>query len=350
MKTEILGLTQEELADLLQPYGFQKFRAQQIAQWIYKKGMYHFEEMTNLSRQQRQVLVDNFTLSAPQVLRQWDSQDGETTKWVLGLEDGLSVEAVLMRHDYGNSVCISTQVGCAMGCVFCASTLEGVQRNLTCGEIYAQVRHIQNYLEKEQKKINTIVIMGSGEPLMNYDNVLNFVRLCHTDYALNLGYRHITLSTSGITPKILQLANENIPLNLSLSLHAPNSTLRAKLMPIENRYPLKEVLEALDVYAEKSNRRLTFEYILIAGVNDRYEHMSELAELIKGRLAVVNLIPINSVPERGLLRPSAEQIKQFEEGLKKRKIAVTVRREMGSDIKAACGQLRYQILQEQKTR
>lgn len=350
MKTEMLGLTQEEIADLLQPYGLQRFRAQQIAQWIYKKGIYNFDEMTNLSCQQRQILSDKFTLSAPQILRQWDSQDGQTTKWVLGLADGLSVETVLMRHDYGNSVCVSTQVGCAMGCVFCASTLEGVQRNLTCGEIYTQVRHIQNHLEKEQQKINTIVIMGSGEPLMNYDAVFKFIRLCHTEYALNLGYRHITLSTSGITPQILQLANENIPLNLSLSLHAPNSDLRLKLMPIESRYPLNEVLKALDVYAEKTNRRLTFEYILIAGVNDSYEHMVELAKLIKGRLAVVNLIPINSVPERGLFRPSAEQVKKFEEGLKNLKIAVTVRREMGSDIKAACGQLRYQILQEQKKR
>lgn len=334
----------DEIAAIIQPYGLPKFRAGQIAKWIYQHGIDDFENMTNLSKEHRALLVEHFAIHIVSAQATEQSGDGKTSKYLLRFHDGMAVETVLMRQSYGNSVCVSTQVGCAMGCVFCASTLNGVTRNLTAGEMLAQVLYVNNLLQREQAHVNNIVIMGAGEPLVNYDHVVKFMRLCHADYCLNISYRSITLSTSGLVPEIDQLANEGLPVTLSISLHAPNNEIRSELMPINNRYPLVEVMAAANRYAQQTGRQVTYEYILIADVNDQAHHAKQLATLMRGRLASVNLIPVNSVVERGLLRPSNKQIQLFEQILLERKINVTVRREMGTDILAACGQLRNKVL------
>lgn len=334
----------EEIAQNIALAGLEKYRGEQIAKWIYQKGVYDFNEMTNVPIAKRHFLDDHFQIGMPSTLASQHSSDKRTSKYLLAFNDGAAVETVLMRQSYGNSVCVSTQVGCAMGCTFCASTLNGVMRNLSCGEILAQVLYINKILSNEDSFVNTIVIMGSGEPLANYENVLRFIRLCHENYCLNLSYRSITLSTAGVVPGIRQLATEGIPINLAVSLHAPNNQIRTRLMPINTKYPIEMVAEAADYYAEKTGRRVTYEYTLIADINDSPIHAVELAKLLKGRLANVNLIPVNPVPERGLLRPSRERVNSFLELLQSHHISVTIRREMGSDIQAACGQLRKNVL------
>lgn len=334
----------EEIAQTTAPYGLQKYRGEQIAKWIYQRNIVDFDQMTNLSVEQRKLLAANFSILTAEEKTSQFAADHRTTKYLLSFHDGTAVETVLMRQTYGNSVCVSTQAGCAMGCLFCASTLHGVVRNLTGGEILAQLLYIQHLLIAGNDRVNTIVIMGSGEPLANYDNVLRFIHLCHQEYCLNLSYRNITLSTSGIVPEIDKLAAEGIPVNLSISLHAPTNEIRSKLMPINQKFPLKMVLAAADRYAEKTGRRITYEYILINEVNDKPEHAAALATLLRGRLASVNLIPVNPVPERGLLRSSNARIKEFFDGLQSRHVNVTIRREMGADIQAACGQLRNKII------
>jgi len=340
-KKDLFGLFAFEISELVKPLGLQKYRGKQIAEWLYKHNVHQFDDMTNLTKEQRAGLAASFAITQVALKAEQHSNDGRTSKFLLSFPDGMAVETVLMRHSYGNSVCVSTQVGCAMGCTFCASTLNGLERNLTGGEILAQVLYITELLKPQEQKVDSIVIMGSGEPLANYDNVLRFIRLMHEDYSLNLGYRNITLSTSGLVTNIDKLAGEGLPITLSVSLHAPNNVLRSKLMPINNRYPLEQVLEASNRYAVATGRRVTYEYTLIAGVNDQPVHAKELAAILKGRLANVNLIPINPVPERGLLRPSLHDINRFEQLLNKEHISVTVRREMGADIAAACGQLRH---------
>lgn len=344
LKKNIFGLFKEEIAALITAQGLEKYRAEQIAKWIYQRGVYDFYHMTDLSKKHQETLDAVFAIDTPSLITQYDSIDGKTSKFLLGLSDDAAVETVLMRHPYGNSVCISTQVGCAMGCIFCASTLNGIIRNLTSGEILAQIIFVNKLLSASNEKVDTIVIMGSGEPLANYDNVLSFIRLCHEKYCLNLSYRSITLSTSGLVKGIDRLASEGIPINLSISLHAPNNALRTTLMPINRTYPIEEVLLASERYAKATGRRVTYEYTLIAGMNDQKEHAEQLADLLYGRLASVNLIPVNAVPESGLLRPCLESIEKFERYLKLRHINVTVRREMGADIQASCGQLRHKVL------
>jgi len=344
MKVNIFGMFVHEIAALIQPYGFPKFRAGQIAKWIYQHGIDDFDKMTNLSKDNKVLLGEHFVIHKVSTQATEQSADGRTSKYLLRFHDGVAVETVLMRQSYGNSVCVSTQVGCAMGCVFCASTLNGMTRNLTSGEILAQVLYVNRLLQQEQAHVNTIVIMGAGEPLANYDNVVKFMRLCHEEYCLNLSYRSITLSTSGLVPEIDKLATEGLPVTLSISLHAPNNEIRSQLMPINKRYPLVEVMAAANRYAQQTGRQVTYEYILIADVNDQAHHAKQLVTLMRGRLANVNLIPVNSVIERGLLRPSHKQVQLFEQILLERKINVTVRREMGTDILAACGQLRHKVL------
>ncbi len=302
--------------------------------------------MTDLSKTDRRLLSEHFLIDTVKVKAEQHSADGKTSKYLLSFADGNCVETVLMRQIYGNSICISTQVGCAMGCLFCASTLEGLVRHLTAGEILAQVGFMQQRLAAEKQKVDTIVVMGSGEPLHNYENLLRFLKLCHEDDTFQLGYRHITVSTAGIVPKIHRLAGEALPVTLSISLHAPTDEIRSRLMPVNQRFPLADLLAAGDDYADRTGRRVTYEYILIAGVNDGQEQARTLAKLLKGRLAGVNLIPVNPVAERGLQRPSDRQIEQFAKILAERHITVTIRREMGSDIQAACGQLRHQLLQK----
>ena len=346
MKINIFGMYVDEIAASIQTHGLPKFRAAQIAQWIYQHGVDDFDNMTNLSKDHRTLLAEHFVIHKVLTAAAEQSADGKTSKYLLKFHDGMAVETVLMRQPYGNSVCVSTQVGCAMGCVFCASTLHGVTRNLTAGEILAQVLYVNKLLQTEEAHVNNIVIMGAGEPLDNYDQVVKFIRLCHADYCLNISYRSITVSTCGLVPKIDQLANEGLPVTLSISLHAPNNEIRSELMPINKRYPLVEVMAAANRYAQQTGRQVTYEYILIADVNDQAHHAKQLATLMRGRLANVNLIPVNSVMERGLLRPHNKQIQLFEQILHERKINVTVRREMGTDILAACGQLRHKVLNE----
>lgn len=333
-----------EIKNAFNALNIEGYRAQQISEWIYKKNIYAFSQMTNFPLKLRALLEENFMVSSVKLLEQQISKDGKTMKFLLEFEDGVAVETVLMRQSYGNSVCVSTQAGCNMGCVFCASTMNGMTRNLTQGEILAQVLFIHALLTKENQKVNTIVIMGAGEPLANYKNVINFIRLCHEDYIFNLGYRNITLSTSGIVPMIDELITEDIPITLSISLHASNNHTRSELMPINSQYNIEELVSAGRNYALQTGRRVTYEYILIENVNDSLKDAAELAKLLRGQLANVNLIPINPIMERGLNRPSLFQINQFEKALSQRNINVTVRREMGNDIQAACGQLRNKHL------
>lgn len=341
----IFGMTVEELRAALAPHGIPRFRAAQIADGIYRHGAVSFDAITNLPKSLRAQLTEHFTVQRPTVVKRLHSADGATIKLLYAFADGQTAETVLMRHPYGNAVCVSTQAGCAMGCAFCASTLHGLVRNLTRGEIAAQAIGIADFLRQEGARVDTIVVMGAGEPLENYDNVVGALRLLHEDYVLGLGYRGITLSTSGIVPGIERLADEGIPISLAISLHAPTDELRSRIMPVNRRYPLADVLRAARHYAARTKRRVTYEYILIRDVNDGVREAEQLAALLRDRLASVNLIPINPVAERSLHRPSSNAIRRFQRVLEERHITVTLRREMGTDIRAACGQLRNRLLE-----
>ena len=341
----IFGLTKEALAAELAAYDIPRFRADQIVRWMYQRGAASFDAMDNLSKALRTQLAEHFSIERPKVISRLHSADGATIKLLYEFTDGQTAETVLMRHSYGNSVCVSTQAGCRMGCAFCASTLHGLQRNLTAGEIAAQVIGMADFLRQEGARVDTIVVMGSGEPLENYDNVTATLRLLHEDYCIGLGYRGVTLSTSGIVPGIERLAEEGIPISLSISLHAPTDALRSEIMPVNRMYPLADVLRAARAYAERTKRRVTYEYILIRDLNDSVREAEQLAKLLRGQLASVNLIPINPVAERNLFRPDKAAIRRFQKTLEDRRIAVTLRREMGTDIQAACGQLRNRLME-----
>ncbi len=341
----IFGWTKERLAEVLKEHDIPRFRADQIVRWMYQHGAVSFHAMDNLSKPLRAQLAEQFSIERPKVISRLHSADGATIKLLYEFVDGQTAETVLMRHSYGNSVCVSTQAGCRMGCAFCASTLHGLQRNLTAGEIAAQVLGMADFLRQEGARVDTIVVMGSGEPLENYDHVIAALRLIHEDYTIGLSYRGVTLSTSGIVPGIERLAEEGIPLSLSISLHAPTDALRSEIMPVNRMYPLADVLCAACMYAEQTKRRVTYEYILIRDLNDGVCEAEQLAKLLRGQLASVNLIPINPVAERNLLRPSKETIRRFQKVLEERHITVTLRREMGTDIQAACGQLRNRLME-----
>ena len=338
----IFGLSINDISNLIAPFDVPRFRAKQIAEWMYRKGASSFDGMTNLSKDLRKKLSDNFFIGRPSLIDKWDSSDDETTKFLLGFKDGVAVECVLMRHDYGNSVCISTQAGCSMGCRFCASTIHGVERDLLAGEMLSEVMYIDEYLKTtdEKAKVDTLVLMGSGEPMMNYDNVMSFMRLIHEPYTLNMSYRSMTVSTAGIIDKIDSLANEDIPVSLAISLHAPNDDIRDLIMPVNKKYGVDDLIAAGKRYGDKTKRRVTYEYILIAGLNDSDDNAKELAKRLRGQLANVNLIPVNSVMKSDFQRPSKDRVNKFCAILNERHVAATVRREMGSDIAAACGQLR----------
>ncbi|MBA4538095.1 23S rRNA (adenine(2503)-C(2))-methyltransferase RlmN [Bacillus aquiflavi] len=338
-KLSIYSLRINELKKWLQENEEKPFRAQQIYDWLYSKRVSTFDEMTNLSKSLREKMEANFTITTLNTIIKQESSDG-TIKFLFELHDGYSIETVLMRHDYGNSVCVTTQVGCRIGCTFCASTLGGLKRNLEAGEIVAQVVKVQQALDEVQERVSHIVIMGIGEPFDNYEQMLNFLKIINDDHGLNIGARHITVSTSGIIPKIYQFADENMQINFAISLHAPNSELRSRLMPINRAYKLPELMKAVNYYIKKTGRRVSFEYGLFGGVNDQAEHAEELAKLIKGLKCHVNLIPVNYVPERNYVRTPRKQIFKFENILKNNGINVTIRREHGHDIDAACGQLR----------
>ncbi|KMN37136.1 23S rRNA (adenine(2503)-C(2))-methyltransferase RlmN [Lysinibacillus capsici] len=346
LKESIYSLQPHQLEEWLKENGEKPFRAAQIFDWLYNKRVKTFEEMSNLSKGLREKLTANFALSTLSTIIKQESKDG-TIKFLFQLQDGYSIETVLMRHEYGNSVCVTTQVGCRIGCTFCASTLGGLKRHLLAGEIVEQVVKVQQTLDELGERVSHIVIMGIGEPFDNYDAMMNFLKVINHEKGLNIGARHITVSTSGIVPKIYQFADEQLQINFAVSLHAPNQEARQKLMPIARAYKLEELMEAVRYYTKKTGRRVSFEYGLMSGENDSVEIAEELSALIKGIKCHVNLIPVNYVPERDYVRTSRSQIFAFEKTLKKNGINVTIRREQGSDIAAACGQLRAQERSEE---
>jgi 23S rRNA (adenine2503-C2)-methyltransferase len=345
-KTSIYSLQLHELKEWLTNNGEKPFRAEQIYDWLYKKRVSLFEDMNNLSKSLRDKLSENFQITTLKTVIKQSSSDG-TIKFLFELHDGYSIETVLMRHDYGNSVCVTTQVGCRIGCTFCASTLGGLKRHLEAGEIVAQVVTVQQALDETDERVSSVVIMGIGEPFDNYDNMMAFLKIINHDKALMIGARHITVSTSGIVPKIYQFADENMQINFAISLHAPNTELRSRLMPINRAYKLDDLMKSVRYYIDKTGRRISFEYGLFGGVNDSVEHAEELADLLKELKCHVNLIPVNYVPERDYVRTPKDKIFAFEKTLKNRGINVTIRREQGHDIDAACGQLRAKERKEE---
>lgn len=339
--TNLKDLTLPEMQVLLEQFGAESFRARQVCTWVLQKGVQSIDEMTNLSKEFRRQLAQAATIKHNRMLTKQVSQRQDTAKYLFALTDGQAVETVLMKHDYGNSVCVSTQVGCRMGCGFCASTMGGLIRNLSPGEIYDQVLGIQNDLGE---RISHIVIMGSGEPLDNFANTLKFMENIAAPYGLNIGYRHITLSTCGLVPKIKELALKKLPITLAISLHAPNDDLRNRLMPINRRYAIGSVIQACREYIQVTGRRVTFEYSMLAGVNDGINEARQLAGLVQGLLCHVNLIPVNPVPGREYHRTAPERVEKFRQTLETMGVPVTVRRAFGTDIDAACGQLRRRML------
>lgn len=333
----ILDFTLDELKDWMDKNGESKFRAKQIFQWIYKKAVFNFDDMSNISKSTKEKLKENFYIQIPNVVKKYVSNIDGTEKFLFEYEDGNIIESVVMKYKHGNSICVSTQIGCRMGCKFCASTVDGVVRNLTSGEIIAQVLKAQKEIGD---RISNVVLMGSGEPLDNYDNVIKFLKLINDEEALNIGQRHITLSTCGIVPKIKELADEKMQITLAISLHAPNNEIRKSMMPIANKYTLEELLDACRYYYRTTNRRITFEYALVKGVNDSRENAEELIKISKGMLCHINLIPVNEIKENNYERSKSKDIEEFKETLIKHGIETTIRREMGSDINGACGQLR----------
>ncbi len=340
-KKDLLSLTMGEIEELLISMNEKKFRGKQIFEWI-NKGIKDFDEMTNLSKTLRDKLSERTYITNIKIEEKIVSTIDGTIKYLFLLDDYNIIEGVVMKYNHGLTACISTQVGCAMGCTFCASTINGLIRNLRAGEMVDQILT----MEKDTgERISNIVLMGSGEPLNNYNETINFLKIVNDENGLNIGNRHITLSTSGLVPQIKDLADLQIPINLAISLHAPNDELRRKTMPVAKRYSIKELIDSCKYYIEKTNRRITFEYALIKGVNDGEKEAKELVALLKGMLCHVNLIPINSVEEREYKKPNTESINRFQNTLKRSGIETTVRREMGSDINAACGQLRRKYLQ-----
>ena len=330
-----------ELEKEMERLGQKKYRANQVFSWLYQKRVNSISDMSDISLSFRNVLEEEYEIYLPIISKKQVSYDG-TVKMLLEYRDGSRVETVLMRYDYGNAICVSSQVGCNMGCKFCASGLLKKQRDLTSGEMVAQVLKMQEYLDEEGKgeRVSHIVIMGSGEPFDNYDNVIRFIHICNDQKGLAIGARHITVSTSGIAPRIKDYSLEGIQVNLAISLHASNDEIRNKLMPVNKAYPLKTLFAAIREYEKNANRRVTIEYILLKGINDSLENADELVELLKGTFAYVNLIPYNEVEENEFRRSDKSAVRAFYERLKLKGVNVTIRKEFGTDIDAACGQLR----------
>jgi 23S rRNA (adenine2503-C2)-methyltransferase len=337
MKTDINSLTYEKLNSVIEELGQPTFRAKQIYTWLHKYGVSSFDEMTNISKQLREILADSYFISTCEIEDKYTSKIDDTVKYLFRLYDGEYVESVIMKYKYGYTICVSSQVGCKMGCTFCASTLAGFKRNLTAGEIEAQLQSAQKDL---QIKISHIVLMGIGEPLDNFDNVIDFLYNVNNENGLNISMRNITLSTCGVVPRIYDLMALNLQLTLTISLHAPNDNIRSKTMPINRKYNMDELIKACKNYADKTGRRVSFEYTLIKDVNDSTKDALELSGRLKGMNSHINLIPVNDVKERGNVRSSKEAILNFQNVLKKHGINATIRRTLGSDINASCGQLR----------
>lgn len=341
MKENLYNFSLPELEKRMISMGQKSFRAKQLFKWIYEKKVENFDEMSDISLSFREVLKENFEIKKPKLYKMQKSTDG-TIKILSEFDDGNKVESVLMRYSYGNAACVSSQVGCAMKCAFCASGLLTKVRNLTTAEMVGQVLLLNDILksEGEDSRVTHIVVMGTGEPFDNYDTVMSFIRIMNSPFAMAIGARHITVSTCGIVDKIRKYAEEGLQTNLAISLHAPNDTIRNKIMPISRRYNMEELISAVKYYEKTAGRRVTFEYILINNINDSLKEADELVNLIKGTLAYVNLIPYNEVMENEFKRSSNEHTRKFFDYLMKHGINTTVRKEFGSDIDAACGQLR----------
>lgn len=344
-KNDLKSMSLEELqlflADMKEP----KFRGKQVFEWIHKKQVFSFDEMTNLSKSLREKLQQNAVLGGVEMVRRLISQVDGTRKYLFALENDSVIESVLMKYEHGNTVCISTQAGCRMGCKFCASTLDGVERNLTAGEMLSQVYEIQKDCGE---RISGVVLMGSGEPLDNYENVVKFIHLINHPDGQNMGQRHITLSTCGLIEKMYQLEEEHLQITLAVSLHAPNDEIRKSIMPVAKANSMDRLLVACRDYAEKTKRRITFEYAMMRGVNDSDDCAKELAKKLRDMLCHVNLIPVNDVKERDYIKSSNDRVKQFATLLQGNGVETTIRRKLGSDIDAACGQLRRSHLKDKR--
>ena len=341
-KTDIKSMNLEELKSYMESIGEKPFRAKQLYQWMHEKQAASFDEMTNLSKSlQEKLKKECHFVSLKQEAVQISKIDG-TRKYLFALDDGNVIESVLMRYKHGNSVCISSQVGCRMGCRFCASTLDGLVRGLTPSEMLDQIYRITR---DTGERVANVVVMGTGEPMDNFDNLLRFIELLTDENGLNISQRNVTVSTCGIVPKMRELADKKLQITLALSLHGSNQEKRRSLMPVANKYELHEVLEACDYYFEKTGRRITFEYSLVHGVNDTPEDAKELMGILKDRNCHLNLIPVNPIKERNYEKPDKKSAENFKNKLEKNGINVTIRREMGSDIDGACGQLRRKTMQ-----
>lgn len=339
-KQDLLEMSLEDMTKVFEERGYEPYRAGQVHKWLYS-GQLDFEGMTNLPKDMRKKLAENFIIGGVNVTEKLVSEIDGTRKYLLELSDGNIIESVLMKYHYGYSVCLSTQVGCRMGCTFCASAPLGFVRNLTVGEMLGQILSICRDIGQ---RIGHVVLMGIGEPFDNYENVLAFLRRINRKDTLNISFRKMTVSTCGIVPRILDFANEGIPVNLSVSLHAPNDEIRRQTMPVARRWSFDELLEACKKYSDITSRRVTYEYALIKDVNDADEHAEMLADKLKGTLCHVNLIPVNTVEGANFDKSSRKRIESFRRILEEARIPVTVRRELGSDIMAACGQLRRNTL------
>ena len=342
-KKDIKSMTKDELFEEFVQFGQPKFRVEQTYQWMHVKLANGFEEMTNLPKNLRSTLQENYSYTSLKMVRVQESKLDGTKKFLFALEDGNLVESVFMRYKHGNSVCISSQVGCKMGCRFCASTLDGWERNLTAAEMLDQIYSISRIT---QERVSNVVVMGTGEPLDNYDNLVRFIHMLTDESGLHISQRNVTVSTCGLTPVMRKLADEKLQITLALSLHATTDIKRRKLMPIADKYSLSELIPACVYYFEQTGRRITFEYSLVGGVNDTDEDARELITIAAPLNCHVNLIPVNPIKERDYIRSSHAQVEAFKNKLEKNKINVTIRREMGQDIDGACGQLRRRQLQE----
>ena len=330
----------EMLKKELENLGEKPFRAEQIFKWLYEEKIKSFDEMTNISLALREKLKENYTICNFNIIKKQESKDG-TIKYLFDVLDGNAIETVLMRYHHGNSICVSSQIGCKMGCKFCASTGIKFIRNLSSGEIVEQIIKVE---QDTGERISNVVFMGIGEPLDNYENTVNAIRIINNPKGLNIGARHISISTSGLVPKIHKLAGENIQCTLSISLHATNNKKRSSMMPVNETYPIEELLQACKDYIEKTNRRISFEYALAKDNNDNLEDAKELVKLLHGMICHVNLIPINKIENGQFDKSSNENIMKFRDFLNDHGIVATIRRELGSEIDAACGQLRRKNL------
>ena len=343
-KTDIKSLTLEELTQEIKGLGEPAFRAKQLYEWMHFRMAGDYDDMSNIPKALKEKCREHFEYTSLKQVRMQESALDGTRKFLFGLADGNVIESVWMEYRFGVSVCISSQVGCRMGCRFCASTLDGLERNLRPSEMLDQIYAMSRILGK---KVSRVVVMGSGEPMDNYDNLLRFVQLLTDENGLNMGQRNLTVSTCGIVPRIRQLAEQHLQINLALSLHASNDAKRKQLMPIANEYSLTEVMDACRYYFDQTGRQLTFEYALVGGVNDTEEDAAELIRLLKDLNCIVNLIPVNPIKERNYTETGHSQVVAFKNKLEKSRINVTIRREMGRDIDGACGQLRRRHLNEQ---